>query len=220
MWFSDTLAAVFTPPAGTLGDPGANREGRVNSRDELAREVEVLGERLADLLDWFRARLLRRAGVREDVAGHGDAPPRGAAGRQLLPRRRGGRAGVQRRGRGDAGALRLAGGGRRRQYARGGLEALTEITPVGVVVTDARTGRAVSSNREADRIVDTADSPQCRVHNWTGAGDGTAERQRGGNALDIQAGYSSPPPAPVQLIKFTFGVSKYASRLSVSSLCA
>ena len=42
---------------------------------------------------------------------------------------------------------------RREQRARAGLEALVETTPVGVVVFDARTGRPVSLNREAKRIV-------------------------------------------------------------------
>ena len=38
--------------------------------------------------------------------------------------------------------------------ARADLEALIETTPVGVMVIDAGTGRPVSSNREADRIVE------------------------------------------------------------------
>ena len=42
---------------------------------------------------------------------------------------------------------------RREQRARADLEALVETTPVGVVVFDARTGRPVSLNREAKRIV-------------------------------------------------------------------
>ena len=40
------------------------------------------------------------------------------------------------------------------QRARGDLEALIETSPVGVVVFDARTGRPVSFNREARRIVE------------------------------------------------------------------
>ena len=40
------------------------------------------------------------------------------------------------------------------RHVRADLEALIETTPVGVVVFDARTGRVVSSNREADRIVE------------------------------------------------------------------
>ena len=40
------------------------------------------------------------------------------------------------------------------QRARGDLEALVETSPVGVVVFDARTGRPVSFNREARRIVE------------------------------------------------------------------
>ena len=43
--------------------------------------------------------------------------------------------------------------------ARADLEALIETTPVGVLVMDARTGRPVSSNREADRIVEPLRSP-------------------------------------------------------------
>ena len=39
------------------------------------------------------------------------------------------------------------------QRARADLEALIETTPVGVLVIDARTGRPLSSNREADRII-------------------------------------------------------------------
>ena len=45
------------------------------------------------------------------------------------------------------------------QRARADLEALIETTPVGVVVFDASTGRAVSSNREADRIVEPLREP-------------------------------------------------------------
>ena len=43
-------------PAGTPGAPAASREGRLKSRDELAREVEVLGARIATL----SAAVLRR----------------------------------------------------------------------------------------------------------------------------------------------------------------
>ena len=39
------------------------------------------------------------------------------------------------------------------QRARASLEALVDTSPVGVVVFDARTGDAVSLNREAKRIV-------------------------------------------------------------------
>ena len=48
------------------------------------------------------------------------------------------------------------------QRARADLEALVDTSPVGVVVFDARTGRAVSFNREARRIVGglrTGDAP-------------------------------------------------------------
>ncbi len=43
--------------------------------------------------------------------------------------------------------------------ARADLEALIETTPVGVMVIDAGTGRPVSSNREADRIVEPLREP-------------------------------------------------------------
>ena len=43
--------------------------------------------------------------------------------------------------------------------ARADLEALIDTSPVGVVVFDAGTGRAVSTNREADRIVEPLRSP-------------------------------------------------------------
>ena len=48
---------------------------------------------------------------------------------------------------------------RREQRARADLEVLIETTPVGVVVFDAGTGRPVSSNREADRIVEPLRTP-------------------------------------------------------------
>ena len=45
------------------------------------------------------------------------------------------------------------------ERARAGLEALIETSPVGVVVFDAGTGRAVSLNREARRIVEELRTP-------------------------------------------------------------
>ena len=48
---------------------------------------------------------------------------------------------------------------RNEQRARAGLEALVDTSPVGVVVFDTRTGRAVSFNREARRIVGGLRSP-------------------------------------------------------------
>ena len=48
---------------------------------------------------------------------------------------------------------------RAEQRARADLEALVETSPVGVVVFDARTGRAVSLNREARRLVEGLGSP-------------------------------------------------------------
>ena len=51
---------------------------------------------------------------------------------------------------------------RAEQRARADLEALIETSPVGVVVFEVRTGRAVSLNREARRIVDSLCNPgQC-----------------------------------------------------------
>jgi len=43
--------------------------------------------------------------------------------------------------------------------ARADLEALIEITPVGVLVIDAGTGLPVSSNREANRLIVTLREP-------------------------------------------------------------
>ena len=43
--------------------------------------------------------------------------------------------------------------------ARADLEALVETSPVGVVVFDAKSGRAVSSNREARRIGESLQTP-------------------------------------------------------------
>ena len=48
---------------------------------------------------------------------------------------------------------------RAEQRARADLEALVETSPLGVVVFDARTGHAVSSNREARRIVEGLRQP-------------------------------------------------------------
>ena len=48
---------------------------------------------------------------------------------------------------------------RAEQQARADLEALVETSPVGVAVFDAATGRAVSFNREARRIVETLHAP-------------------------------------------------------------
>ena len=48
---------------------------------------------------------------------------------------------------------------RAEQQARADLEALVETSPVGVAVFDAATGRAVSVNREARRIVDKLHAP-------------------------------------------------------------
>ena len=45
------------------------------------------------------------------------------------------------------------------QRARADLEALIDTSPVGVVVFDAQTGKPVSSNREANRIIDPLRTP-------------------------------------------------------------
>ena len=45
------------------------------------------------------------------------------------------------------------------QRARADLEALVETSPVGVVVFDARTGRPISRNREANRIIEALCTP-------------------------------------------------------------
>ena len=45
------------------------------------------------------------------------------------------------------------------QRARADLEALIQTTPVGVVVFDARTGKPVSTNREANRIIEPLRTP-------------------------------------------------------------
>ena len=45
------------------------------------------------------------------------------------------------------------------QRARADLEALVDTSPVGVVVFDARTGKPVSHNREADRIIEPLRTP-------------------------------------------------------------
>ena len=45
------------------------------------------------------------------------------------------------------------------QRARADLEALVDTSPVGVVVFDARTGQALSTNREANRIVEPLRTP-------------------------------------------------------------
>ena len=47
------------------------------------------------------------------------------------------------------------------ERARANLEALVETSPVGVVVLDAATGRAVSLNREARRIAEEIRTPGC-----------------------------------------------------------
>ena len=58
---------------------------------------------------------------------------------------------------------------RAEQRARADLEALVETSPVSVVVFDARTGRPVSFNREARRLVEglrTGERPRRRCLRW------------------------------------------------------
>ena len=58
-----------------------------------------------------------------------------------------------------ASAIANARAHRAERRARADLEALVETSPVGVVVLDAKSGRAVSINREARRIVETLRTP-------------------------------------------------------------
>ena len=188
MWFPDRFAAGSTPPAGTPGDPGANRDGHVKGRDELAREVEVPGERTrrparpvpraATPTRWCagrrcRARRCATAGGRSATS----SSPASRTRRSSAPRTRRCRSASPRRRQPPSPTRAGRPRGAHRDHAG-----------AGVVVIDARTGRAVSSNREADRIVEAADGPQCRVHNWTGAGDGAAERQEGGTPSPSEPG--------------------------------
>ena len=123
--------------------------------------------RLADLPDWFRVRgysdelvrektlqgtPMRHRGVQVGnffLAGKEDAPEFSAADEELL----------ELFASQAAAAIVNARAHRKEQRARADLEALIETTPVGVLVIDARTGRPVSSNREADRIVEPLRSP-------------------------------------------------------------
>ena len=112
------------------------------------------------------ARLFRARDSDGDLPGHADAPSRRARGR-LLPRRQGRRRGVHERGRRGPDAVRRASGRGGRPRARTAtssacpnLEALVDTSPVEVVVFDARSGNAVSLNREARRIVETLRGPR------------------------------------------------------------
>ena len=117
--------------------------------------------RLADLPDWFRARgysdelvrektlqgtAMRHRGVQVGnffLAGKEDAPEFSAADEEML----------ELFASQAAAAIVNARAHQQERRARADLEALIETTPVGVLVIDAGTGRPVSSNREADRIV-------------------------------------------------------------------
>ena len=240
------------PPVGPSGDPIANREGRLKSRDELAREVEVLGERIAalsaavlrlgssldlatvlqeaadsaraltgmryclivavdeageprefvtsgltpeehrEMAEWpdgpklfallrdlpgpFRlddlAGYIRALGFSDELVRtetmHGT--PMHHRGVQVGNFFLGGKENAPGFTAADEEVLMLfasqaaaaivnARAHEQERRARADLEALIDTTPVGVVVIDARTGRPVSSNREADRIVEPLRTP-------------------------------------------------------------
>ena len=123
--------------------------------------------RLADLPDWIRARgysdelvrektlqgtAMRHRGVQVGtffLAGKEDAPEFSATDEEML----------ELFASQAAAAIVNARAHRHEQRARADLEALIDTTPVGVVVIDARTGQPVSSNREANRIVEPLRAP-------------------------------------------------------------
>ena len=123
--------------------------------------------RLADLPDWFRERgysdelvrektlqgtAMRHRGVQVGnffLAGKEDAPEFSAADEEML----------ELFASQAAAAIVNARAHEQERRARADLEALIETTPVGVVVLDAGTGRPLSSNREADRLVEPLRAP-------------------------------------------------------------
>ena len=123
--------------------------------------------RLADLPDWFRARgysdelvrektlqgtAMRHRGVQVGnffLAGKADAPEFSAADEEML----------ELFASQAAAAIVNARAHRQEQRARADLEALIETSPVGVLVIDARTGRPVSFNREANRMAEPLRAP-------------------------------------------------------------
>ena len=123
--------------------------------------------RLADLPDWFRVRgysdelvrektlqgtAMRHRGVQVGnffLAGKEDAPEFSAADEEML----------ELFASQAAAAIVNARAHEQERRARADIEALIETTPVGVMVLDARTGRPVSSNREADRLVEPLRAP-------------------------------------------------------------
>ncbi|MDE0051447.1 MAG: GAF domain-containing protein [Rhodospirillales bacterium] len=133
--------------------------------------------RLADLPDWFRVRgysdelarektlqgtPMRHRGVQVGnffLAGKEDAPEFSAADEEML----------ELFASQAAAAIVNARAHEQERRARADLEALIETTPVGVMVLDARTGRPVSSNREADRLIESLRAPD-------GAAAGLPER--------------------------------------------
>ena len=123
--------------------------------------------RLADLPNWFRVRgysdelvrektlqgtAMRHRGVQVGnffLAGKEGEPEFSAADEEML----------ELFASQAAAAIVNARAHQQEQRARADLEALVETTPVGVLVIDARTGRTMSSNQEADRIVEPLRTP-------------------------------------------------------------
>ena len=123
--------------------------------------------RLADLPNWFRVRgysdelvrektlqgtAMRHRGVQVGnffLAGKEGEPEFSAADEEML----------ELFASQAAAAIVNARAHQQEQRARADLEALVETTPVGVLVIDARTGRTMSSNQEADRIVEPLRKP-------------------------------------------------------------
>ena len=130
--------------------------------------------RLADLPDWFRERgysdelarektlqgtAMRHRGVQVGnffLAGKEDAPEFSAADEELLELFASQAAAAIVNARAHEQEQRAH---ERERRARADLEALIETTPVGVMVLDAATGRPLSSNPEADRLVEPLRTP-------------------------------------------------------------
>ena len=147
--------------------------------------------RLADLPEWFRARgysdelvrektlqgaAMRHRGVQVGsffLAGKENAPEFSASDEEML----------ELFASQVAAAIVNARTHQQEQRARADLEALIETTPVGVVVIDAHTGRPVSSNREADRIVAPLRTPNAPVE---GLPDGVTCRFSDGREIALR----------------------------------
>ena len=199
MWFPDRFAAVSTPPAGTPGDPGANRDGHVKrprrarprSRGpgRAPRRPARLAPRAATPTRWCagrrcRARRCATAGGRSATSSsparrtrRSSAPPPRRC-RSASPRSR--RPPSSTRAGRSRGAHRDHAGGRRghrRPHRAGGV-----VEPGGGPHRRGRRWPAMPSPQSDRR--------------WRRRGRTT----RGGNALAVRAGRSPPPPAPVQLV--------------------